>query len=60
MKFIMLEKAKQKKSIVKNFLKLEDFKRDQDKSSRNYTNTQGGAFIRNDDDFELLYGLENE
>ena len=56
----MLEKAKQKKSIVKNFLKLEDFKRDQDKSSRNYTNTQGGAFYRDDDDFELLYGLENE
>ena len=56
----MLEKAKQKKSIVKNFLKLEDFKRDQDKSSRNYNNAQGGAFYRDDDDFELLYGLENE
>ena len=26
LRFIMLERAKQKKSIVKNFIKLEDFK----------------------------------
>jgi len=30
LKFIVLEKAKQKKSIIRNFVKLEDFKRQQD------------------------------
>jgi len=57
LKFIVLEKAKQKKSIVKNFIKLEDFKRSQD---FNYSSESSGPSARADDDFDLLYGLENE
>lgn len=42
LKFIMLEKAKQKKSIIRNFVKLEDFKRQQDFDSSG--SKSGGQF----------------
>ena len=58
----MLEKARQKKSIVKNFMNLENFKRESDKSYYSTYSDQadfksGGKKY---DDFDLLYGLENE
>lgn len=57
----MLEKAKQKKSIVRNFMKLEDFKRQQDYDDyASGTGGGAGAFHKDADDFDLLYGLENE
>ena len=64
LKFIVMQRAKQKKSIVKNFGKLEKFKmgrheewfNDQEWSSDKQTKGSSNS----NDDFDLLYGLENE
>lgn len=55
----MLEKAKQKKSIVKNFIKIENFRQ---KEQATGDNKEEGADERKEDtdDFDLLYGIENE
>ena len=55
----MLEKAKQKKSIVKNFIKIENFRQ---KDQATGENKEEGADERKEDtdDFDLLYGIENE
>ena len=53
-----MEKARQKKSIVRNFIKLEDFKRQQDYDTN--WGQEGSTGTGRDDDFDLLYGLENE
>lgn len=52
----MMERAKQKKSIVKNFIKLENFKQ------KEQANDQQPKEERKEDtdDFDLLYGIENE
>jgi 16S rRNA (cytidine1402-2'-O)-methyltransferase len=55
----MLEKAKQKKSIVKNFIRLENFRQKEQASGD--SKEQGGEERKEDtDDFDLLYGIENE
>ena len=74
----MLERAKQKRSIVKNFIKLENFKNEKQGDSffnQDGSSTDGGdqgefgsegnqfggkRSSHGDDDFELLYGIENE
>lgn len=62
MKWIILEKAKQKKSIVRSFVKREAFNAtvagaDQGSQGGNEEyNFEGGS----QDDFDLLYGIENE
>lgn len=48
----MLERARQKKSIVKNFIKLENFKAQE--------NVKDKTEETKEDDFDLLYGIENE
>lgn len=62
----MLEKAAQKKSVVKNFMKLENF---QNASKSRFFENEGQheeEFQQQDfggdgnDDFEALYGVENE
>ena len=58
LRFIVMEKARQKKSIVRNFIKLEDFKRQQDYDTN--WGQEGSTGTGRDDDFDLLYGLENE
>jgi len=51
LRFIMLEKAKQKRSVLRNFVKRETFHEQQ----REAKETEGTA----EDDFDLLHGLEN-
>ena len=60
LRFIVMEKARQKKSIVKSFIKLEDFKRQQDYDTKTSQSRMDGGSGSKDDDFDLLYGLENE
>lgn len=48
----MLERARQKKSIVKNFIKLENFKAQEHVKDKTEETKE--------DDFDLLYGIENE
>ena len=55
LRFIMLERAKQKKSIVKNFIRLENFRQKEQAAG------DGKEERKEDtDDFDLLYGIENE
>lgn len=59
LKFIVLEKAKQKKSVVKNFKNIEKLTQKQaydDQESQGSSTQEPVA----DDDFDLIYGLENE
>lgn len=56
LRFIMMERAKQKKSIVKNFIKLENFKQKEQVNDQN----QKEEKKEDTDDFDLMYGIENE
>ena len=65
----MLERARQKKSIVKNFINLENFKTKTDANDFSFEsgeNDQDGKTFGGkkedvkEDDFDLLYGIENE
>lgn len=71
LKFIMIEKAKQKKSVLKNFVKLENYQQTNSTDNRYYeegsqhNNQQSNTHFDEDsqfghDDFEQLYGVENE
>lgn len=64
LKFIVLQKAQQKSSILKNFIKLENYQNSGKKFDTNFGfneedsenfNTQADG-----DEFEYLYGVENE
>lgn len=55
----MLERAKQKKSIVKNFIKLENYSTQKEKQETENEAADGNA-DENTDDFDLLHGIENE
>lgn len=52
MKFIIFEKAKQKKSIVRSYLRRE--------SGGPREESEYQQFKEQGDDFDLLYGIENE
>mmetsp|Transcript_4366 Transcript_4366/g.7373 ORF Transcript_4366/g.7373 Transcript_4366/m.7373 type:complete len:396 (-) Transcript_4366:46-1233(-) len=66
LKFIVLEKAKQKKSIVKNFVRLEHFRQTNSSGNRFFEDEQArqdfDPFREEDDSqtFDDTYGLENE
>ena len=53
LRFIMLEKAKQKRSVLRNFVKRETFHEQQREAKEEASGTA-------EDDFDLLYGLENQ
>ena len=57
-----MQRAKQKKSIVKNFAKLEKFKQGQEEwfNSSEWNSDKTKKTTNDNDDFDLLYGLENE
>ena len=58
LKFILLQKAKQKRSIVKNFAKIERQRLGLDR--QDWSEESGGQWKQESDDFDLLYGIENE
>mmetsp|Transcript_25046 Transcript_25046/g.38862 ORF Transcript_25046/g.38862 Transcript_25046/m.38862 type:complete len:208 (+) Transcript_25046:364-987(+) len=66
LKFIMLEKAKQKRSIVKNFVKLENFQKDKDRFYEREFHEEHEQFdpFSNEDAeytyFDDAYGIESE
>jgi hypothetical protein len=63
LKFIMIEKASQKKSILKNFIKLENYQQTNSSNNRYFEGEEykdHGNFEEAQDDFESLHGIENE
>ena len=58
----MIEKASQKKSILKNFIKLENYQQTNSSNNRYFEGDQkfNETFENEGDEFESLYGLENE
>ena len=52
----MLEKAKQKRSVLRNFMKYEHTTNEEAKEEEQQT---GESEANTEDDFDLLYGLEN-
>ena len=59
----MIEKAGQKKSILKNFIKLENYQQTNSSNNRYFEGDQNyNETFENEqgDEFESLYGIENE